>query len=329
MSRVSKEQIEKAREMDLLTYLQTYEPDNLVRLGNNSYCTKEHDSLKISNGKWKWFSRDIGGVSALDYLVKVKEIPFPDAVLLLAGQAVERPPATVTQQKNEPRKPFILPKASYKADRVISYLEGRGIDRGIINYCLKKGMLYESYPRHNAVFVGFDGGGKAKYAFQRGCGSDFVGEVGGSDKHYSFNLKANRECGTLYVFESAIDLLSFATILKMEGYNWLSVNMLSLAGVYDPKNNKNDAEELPMALDQYLKDNPHIYNVITRLDNDETGRGAADAICRMLSERGIASGIREVPNGKDYNDCLCMQKGLPITHRAGHEKKGKNTRDAR
>lgn len=44
--------IEKARQMDLLTYLRTYEPDNLVRVTSNVYCTREHDSLKISNGKW-------------------------------------------------------------------------------------------------------------------------------------------------------------------------------------------------------------------------------------------------------------------------------------
>ena len=44
--------VAKAKEMDLLTYLQNYEPQELVRLSSNTYCTHEHDSLKISNGKW-------------------------------------------------------------------------------------------------------------------------------------------------------------------------------------------------------------------------------------------------------------------------------------
>ena len=68
--------IEQARQMDLLSYLQRYEPSNLKRVAGNVYCTKEHDSLKISNGKWYWWSRGFGGVSALDYLIKVREYSF-------------------------------------------------------------------------------------------------------------------------------------------------------------------------------------------------------------------------------------------------------------
>lgn len=44
--------IEQARQMDLPSYLQRYETNNLKRVASNVYCTKEHDSLKISNGKW-------------------------------------------------------------------------------------------------------------------------------------------------------------------------------------------------------------------------------------------------------------------------------------
>ena len=68
MPYIPPEVVEKAREMDLLTYLKSYEPQDLVHFGGNTYCTREHDSLKISNGKWCWFSRGIGGYSALDYL---------------------------------------------------------------------------------------------------------------------------------------------------------------------------------------------------------------------------------------------------------------------
>ena len=49
---VPPEAIEKARSVDLLTYLKIYEPYELMRCGNNVYCTKSHDSLKTSNGKW-------------------------------------------------------------------------------------------------------------------------------------------------------------------------------------------------------------------------------------------------------------------------------------
>ena len=48
--------IETARQIDLLSYLQAHEPGELVHVSGSTYCTREHDSLKISNGKWHWFS---------------------------------------------------------------------------------------------------------------------------------------------------------------------------------------------------------------------------------------------------------------------------------
>ena len=76
MSFYDSEAIERARQVDLLTYLQTCEPQELVHVSGNVYCTKTHDSLRISNGKWCWFSRGIGGYSALDYLIKVNGCSF-------------------------------------------------------------------------------------------------------------------------------------------------------------------------------------------------------------------------------------------------------------
>ena len=47
----SKEEIRKAREMDLLTYLTYFEPRNLRHVSGSIYSTYEHDSLIINNGK--------------------------------------------------------------------------------------------------------------------------------------------------------------------------------------------------------------------------------------------------------------------------------------
>ena len=54
MPYVSSDDILEARKMDLLTYLQNYEPQELVKFSADTYTTKSHDSLKISNGKWMW-----------------------------------------------------------------------------------------------------------------------------------------------------------------------------------------------------------------------------------------------------------------------------------
>ena len=77
--------IEQARQMDLLSYLRAYEPNNLVRVGGSVYCTKEHDSLKISNGKWFWWSRGIGGLlyELIIYTTPEKILRYSVTILVL------------------------------------------------------------------------------------------------------------------------------------------------------------------------------------------------------------------------------------------------------
>ena len=307
MPYIPPEVVAKAREMDLYTYLKTYEPQELVHFGGSTYCTREHDSLKISNGKWYWFSRGIGGRSALDYLIKVKELPFIEAVERIAGYSAITPPTHVSSPKKK-AKTLLLPEASPTADRVIRYLTGRGIDRELLDFCLQSGRLYESLPYHNAVFIGMDKYGKPRYANLRGIGTDFKGEATGSDKRFSFSIPAKTESDTLHLFESAIDLLSYATIRKAEGMDWQSDHLLSLAGVYKPKAELQESS-LPLALKQYLGDHPGIRKIVLRLDNDRTGRMAAKALTEMLSGNYTVV-ARFPPDGKDYNDYLYHLKGI-------------------
>ena len=80
MPYVAPEVVQRVKQIDLLTYLKNYEPYELVHFSGNTYTTRSHDSLKISNGKWMWWSRGIGGRSALDYLIKVRGYDFMQAV---------------------------------------------------------------------------------------------------------------------------------------------------------------------------------------------------------------------------------------------------------
>ena len=52
MPYIPPEVVAKAKEMDLLTYLKNYEPQELVHVGGSTYCTREHDSLKKPGGKF-------------------------------------------------------------------------------------------------------------------------------------------------------------------------------------------------------------------------------------------------------------------------------------
>lgn len=307
------ETIEKARQVDLLTYLKTCEPNELVHISGNHYCTREHDSLKISNGKWYWFSRGFGGYNALDYLIKVKEVPFMEAVERITGQAAYQPRQPHSPKPEKP-KVLLLPQASPSTNSVYGYLRSRGIDSDLIDFCIQTGRLYESSPHHNAVFVGLDRYNKPRYANLRGLGTDFVGDANGSDKRFSFNIPAPGS-DTVHLFESAIDLLSYATLVKMNGSNWNREHLVSLAGVYRPKEELQESS-MPLALKRYLSEHPNIRFITLRLDNDATGGRAAKALVSMLSARYEVS-VQPPPYGKDYNDYLCMRLGLPITHRKG------------
>lgn len=176
MPYIPKDQIAAAREMDLLTYLRRFEPEELVHIGGDTYATRTHDSLKISNGKWCWWSRNIGGTNALDYLTCVEGLSFLDAVQRILGELPRVPP---TPMRTAPllKTEFTLPPKHADNRRVFSYLRSRGVDAEIINHCIKHGQLYEDAERHNCVFVGYENG-KPAYGALRGTLSEttFAGE---------------------------------------------------------------------------------------------------------------------------------------------------------
>lgn len=303
MPYVTKEQIERAKRMDLLTYLQTYEPHELVRFSGNVYTTRSHDSLKISNGKWCWWSHDVGGRSALDYLIKVRGMTLPEAVIQIDGQAAIMPPVTpMAQMRDEPKK-LLLPERNERNDRVIAYLTNRGIHPVLIEFCVQSGRLYESQSYHNAIFIGFDRHGVPRYGALRGTtGSRYMGDVNGSDKHFSFSIPSRGESRSLRLFESAVDLLSFGTLELLSGRDWRQDHCLSLAGIYKPKQNLKESAP-PAALMQYLKDFPQINAIALHLDNDIAGRLAARTIQTILPPAYTVS--NEPPKrGKDMNDYL-------------------------
>lgn len=299
MAYYSQEKINKAKSIDLLTYLQNYEPDNLVKFSRDTYCTKEHDSLKISNGMWYWFSKGIGGVSALDYLIKVREIEFKSAVEMLLNKAGEITPIQISSRSQKPEK-LILPERYINNNRVIYYLRNRCIDMDIIKECISKNLLYED-KYHNVVFLGYDKNDEIRYAFIRGTNNTrYMKEAYGSHKAFSFKLDSEEECNCLHLFESAIDLLSYATINKK---NYYKENLLSLAGVYQSQKNIEDSK-LPLVLNYYLNIHQNIRKIYLHFDNDEVGRGATKTI-KYLLERLHYEVVDEPPKiGKDYNDYL-------------------------
>ena len=295
---VTESEIRAAKQIDLLTYLQIYEPHELVKEGAG-YHTRTHDSLKISNGMWHWFSRGIGGKTAVDYLIHVKGMDFVPAVQALCEHRGILPLTPSLEEKDA--KVFELPPAYPDCQRVTRYLRQRGISSEIIRSCIDEGILYEADHYHNAVFVGKDGEGIPRYAMQRSTGEKTLKmEVDGSDKRYCFSLKGPGDM--LIVSESAIDALSMATMIKQAGKPWKHYHYLSLGGV----SIKKQRDVLPMALKQYLCDHPEIRRIRLALDNDKIGHGAAEQIMGALADQYEVSASFP-KHGKDFNEQLQMK----------------------
>lgn len=308
-------QIEKARTIDLLTYLRAYEPENLKQLSSNSYCLRDHDSLKISsNGKWYWFSRGFGSNNALDYLIKVRGMGFVDAVESLTGKnAHHYSTAALPETAIHPvSAEFKLPPRNKDNVRVMAYLQSRGIDRNIIMRAIDSGSLYESAAYHNCVFVGRDNAGKARFATQRGTMGNFKNDIAGSNKRFGFCIPAATDTLAVAVFESAIDTLSMATILK-DCHEYPCPHLLSLGCTS------------PLALEQFLKDHPEVCKIILCLDNDLPGQEAAYKMAQLLSEQSKSVKIVLPAEGKDWNAALVASLQKNKSHQCSRQEAAHST----
>ena len=185
--------IEAARRISVVQYLETYHPGELVRKTDKEYCTKTHSSLVITpaNGLFHWFSQSKGGNNALDYLVKVEGMDFVSAVRLLNEMtpmpvSVQTAKAAPVQQQTS--RPFVLPPADRNAEAATAYLMHRGISPKVLRYCVGSGILYQTTRGNyrNCVFVGKDAEGVPRSAFQRCCQGGFRGDAAGSQKQYGF-----------------------------------------------------------------------------------------------------------------------------------------------
>lgn len=300
----SDKQIAQAREIDLLTYFQNTNREELVYDSKDTYHTRTHDSLKINNGMWYWFSRGIGGKSALDYLIQVENYSFTEAVAhLINEKGIDKRRNSNISVKEKRITKLVLPTKALSSYKVIRYLKSRGISKNVIYYCLNNNSIYQDL-KNNVVFVGYDNENKPKYVGLRATNSSrFMYEAEGSDKNFSFKLALNHNSDSVHLFESAIDLLSYATLIELKNEEWKDYNLLSLAGIYQPAKDIKDSKT-PKTLSNFLLNNPNIKKIYLHFDNDNAGVLASKAIQCSLSD---SYEIIDCPpkSGKDVNDFLC------------------------
>ena len=305
MAWVTEEEYQAAKQVRAYEYLQTYQPGRLKKTRTrNEWQLQDHDSFKINEitSKWHWKSRDIGGMSALRFLMQVDGMEYTEAVKILCEQTPVYVPRAEPVLK---KKPFSLPFPNDSFYRVRRYLNQRGIRDEVLDYCVQLGILYESAPYHNAVFVGMNEQGEAKYAFLRGIydsrGKSFKMEQEGSDKQYSFCVPPLGKSSRVAVYEACIDALAHMTLEdgRTDKYR------LSLGGIAAPKEGAERATKKmkrPDALEHFLKEHPEVTEIEICTDNDFAGRWACAQLKEQYGEKYTVVCNLPQMEGADYGD---------------------------
>ncbi|SFQ08720.1 Toprim-like [Lachnospiraceae bacterium XBB1006] len=276
-----------------------------------SYFTlKEMDSIRIYN-RTNWFrwsrqyDKGHNGGSQIDFLKEFAGMDVKEAVFWLLDfvgyskldynpKPVYRP---VTKQPVE-KKEFILPEESCSNAFLYSYLcNERMIRKDVVDYFVKKKLIYESRKYHNIVFNGNDKNGVTRFASMRGThdyeGKGFKCDVAGNDKNYGFNI-SNPESNLVIVFEGAIDLMSYVDILSDYDENMVALGMLSDA-----------------PLKTFLEEHSQINQIRFCLDADVPGKEATKVLMEKYQVLGYAVEYAPVPDGaKDFNEWLVSQRKI-------------------
>ena len=277
----TEEQIARANQTDLVSFLNA-RGEQLVKSGRE-YRWKKHDSVTVSGNRWYRHSQNKGGYP-VDFVMEFYHATFPEAVKMLNDEEGEG------RQKSclAPSPDFRLPEKSETNETVIKYLtEIRRLEKDLVEEWIAGGNIYEEKKHHNVVFVGRDADGIPRYAHCRGTGGiKYRGDVAGSDKSYGFCHRG--EDNQLFVFEAAIDLLSFIQLFPKD---WKKRSYLSLGGVYS------------VALMTFLSERPQITSVFLCLDNDHAGNEACEKLAGEIPDGYRV--IRLKPARKDWNEILC------------------------
>lgn len=283
----SKEQVERANQVDLEELL-IRNGEELIHSGREKRLASDH-SITIRENRWYDHAAGEGGFS-LSFVRKHYGLSFGDAMRMLTGENGQVPLPYIHAKPREPAKEFVLPPANNSMRRMYGYLVGhRQIDPDVLFAFVKRKLVYEDTPYHNAVFVGLDENNGPCHAHKRSTvsmGKQFRLNVEGSNPAYSFHWNGNN--GNLFIFEAPIDLLSYISLYPED---WQQNSYVALCGVGG------------QAMFKQLELHPDLQEVFLCLDNDQAGQKASERFSVQLSEIG-KSVYRLVPQNKDWNDDL-------------------------
>lgn len=280
--KITKEQIEAARSANLADYFRTHGYD----------CEQRKDELHIkgyggfyvnvNTNQWTCFAENKGGSNAVNCLTEMLGMDFKTAVKELAESTISYTPRRENNSFSAKKKELVLPEKAENMQRVFAYLcKTRGISSEIVSQLAHDKLLYQD-KKGNAVFVHKNENGEIVGAEIQGTNSEkrYKGVAQGtSESVFAVKIGEPKKC---YVFESAIDLLSFKQLANPQKIQ--DSVLVSMAGL--------KLNSLKSITEKGIK----MYSCV---DNDGAGISFTAASkftpCRkILEENGV----------KDYNELL-------------------------
>lgn len=320
MPKYTEEQIQKAKDIDVRTFLEQTEGYTFKQSGRYLKCenpehTGQPSSLAIDTRMNRIFYNSVTGnrpLSAVDWCTIVNKMDFQSAMRLVLGENPqgERVAAPNFEphrpvKNEEEKKEFHIPEKSPTISRLYAYLtKSRGISSHIVNDCINRGIVFQDQ-RNNAVFAGFDDDGNMKYAARRGTLTiegvePFKRDVAGSDKNFAFKMVGNNT-DTIYVTEAAIDAMSLAALEdKFNGIGaYKNKTYISTGGAGMDK-----------AIEQFCKTHD-VKTINVCFDNDEAGKNGMEKIMDKFRSLGYEVNDMRASLAHDYNDELIASNSNP------------------
>jgi hypothetical protein len=315
--------VQSAREANLADYFikSNY---STKRFGNEIYV-KEFPTLCINRNTNSWYYHygGVGGNNSIDCLVKICGRTFNQAVYELTGKDISTmrsseypkiyaplhtsPPQLAVEK---PEKILQMPDRAENMRRVFAYFcKERKIPHAIVEELAHQKLLYQSAERINTSVNGIPQVSRppnAVFVHRDESGNEIGGEIQGVNSYKRYKgivtgtgdsvfmfapcPASDGKTKTAYLFESAIDLMSFYVFCKPEKMQ--GVTLISMAGL------KPNAPKIMQSQG---------VNVLSCVDNDDEGRRFESVNnfkrpeSRLLKTAGV----------KDWNDLLKMKIAIP------------------
>ena len=253
--------------------------------GNHRY--EGFGGLIIKDNYYVHFSDSKSGGNAIDFVQKVLNCSFKEAVEMLVNQRFEQININPQVKQKDLKKQVHIPLKSSDNKRVIGYLvKTRGIDYQIVKDLIEQGLIYQD-DKNNVVFlwvkddeiVGYNSRGTTNLSNfkQNGVGSDF--SIG-------FQVKIGSRVDKVLIFEAPIDLLSMMTIKKRQSSPLNNVLLIATCNL--------NVEPMVRAVSEYPS-----AEIFICYDNDKPAK-------EFLSNLNLGKEFTAIfPKGcKDWNEVL-------------------------